>query len=242
MRTWLAALSLIAGLFGLIADASAKVVKFEIVRIEPAFEGRVFGSVGTYDRIIARATVALSPSDPHNTIIVDLDRAPRNAQGLVEATADVEILRPTNAANGNRRLHLRRRQPRQPAGARLFQRRPRRQRFLQGSRRRQRVPDEPRLHGGDQRLARRSRPPRRLEDHLGPDRAEHHRTLTRRVHFRPHAQSRGRDPHLSGGRSRSGQGDADGAPARDRSARHAGRSQLHLRGAGQNLDQAPGRF
>jgi hypothetical protein len=48
--------------------------------------------------------VALSPSDPRNTIIVDLDRAPRNAQGLVEATADVEILRPTNAASGNRRL------------------------------------------------------------------------------------------------------------------------------------------
>jgi hypothetical protein len=104
MRTWLAALSLITGLFGLVTDTSAKVVKFEIVRIEPAFEGRVFGTVGTYDRIIARATVALSPTDPHNTIIVDLDRAPRNAQGLVEAMADVEILRPTNAANGNRRL------------------------------------------------------------------------------------------------------------------------------------------
>ena len=37
-------------------------------------------------------------------IIVDLDRAPRNAQGLVEAVTDVEILRPTVAANGNRRL------------------------------------------------------------------------------------------------------------------------------------------
>ena len=83
----------------------AKVVKFEVVRIEsPAFEGRTFGAVGTYDRIIARATIAVSPDDPHNTIIVDLDRAPRNAQGLVEAVTDVEILRPTVAANGNRRL------------------------------------------------------------------------------------------------------------------------------------------
>jgi hypothetical protein len=104
MRYWLAGLSLIAGLCGLVADATAKVVKFEIVRIEPAFEGRGFGTVGTYDRIIARATIALSPTDPHNTIIVDLDRAPRNAQGLVEATAEVEILTPSNAANGNRRL------------------------------------------------------------------------------------------------------------------------------------------
>jgi hypothetical protein len=104
MRSWLAGLSLIAGLCGLVADATAKVVKFEIIRVEPAFEGRSFGTVGTYSRIIARATVALSPTDPRNTIIVDLDRAPRNAQGLVEATAEVEILTPSNAANGNRRL------------------------------------------------------------------------------------------------------------------------------------------
>jgi hypothetical protein len=85
--------------------ASAKVLKFEIVRAEsPAFEGRSFGSVGTYDRIIARATIAVAPTDPHNSIVVDVDRAPRNAQGQVEAVTDVEILRPTNAANGNRRL------------------------------------------------------------------------------------------------------------------------------------------
>jgi hypothetical protein len=104
MRYWLAGLSLSIGLCGAAGDAAAKVVKFEVVRIEPAFEGRVFGSVGTYDRIIARATVALAPDDPRNAIIVDLDRAPRNAQGLVEATSEVEILRPSNAANGNRRL------------------------------------------------------------------------------------------------------------------------------------------
>ena len=70
----------------------------------PTFEGRTFGEVGTYDRIVARATIAVAPDNPHNTIIVDLDRAPRNAQGLVEAVTDVEILRPTIAANGNRRL------------------------------------------------------------------------------------------------------------------------------------------
>ena len=105
MRHLLSAVVLIAGIIGFTDSSSAKVVKFEIIRIEsPAFEGRVFGAVGTYDRIVARATVAVSPDDPHNTIIVDLDRAPRNAQGLVEAATDVEILRPTVAANGNRGL------------------------------------------------------------------------------------------------------------------------------------------
>ena len=87
------------------SPCAAKVVKFEIVRVEsPAFEGRAFGAVGTYDRIVARATIAVVPGDPHNTIIVDLDRVPHNVRGEVKAVADVEILRPTVAANGNRRL------------------------------------------------------------------------------------------------------------------------------------------
>ena len=105
MRHLFSAIILIAGILGLTGPSAAKVVKFEIERIEsPAFEGRTFGRIGTYDRIVAHATIAVSPDDPRNKIIVDLDRATRNAQGSVEAVADVEILRPTVAANGNRGL------------------------------------------------------------------------------------------------------------------------------------------
>jgi hypothetical protein len=105
MRHLLRSIILIAGITGFSSPSVAKILKFEITRVEsPAFEGRAFGAVGTYDRIIARATIAVSPDDPHNKIIVDIDRAPRDAQGLVEAVTDVEILRPTVAANGNRRL------------------------------------------------------------------------------------------------------------------------------------------
>jgi hypothetical protein len=105
MKHFLTGIVLIAGISGLVEPSVAKVVKFEVLRVEsPAFEGRKFGTVGTYDRIIARATIAVSPSDAHNSIVVDIDRAPRNPQGLVEAVSDVEILRPTIPANGNRRL------------------------------------------------------------------------------------------------------------------------------------------
>ncbi|MFL6840746.1 MAG: alpha/beta hydrolase domain-containing protein [Bradyrhizobium sp.] len=105
MRHLLRSIVLIAGVTALSGPSAAKILKFEISRVEsPAFEGRTFGAVGTYDRINARATIAVFPDDPHNNIIVDLDRAPRNAQGLVEAVTDVEILRPTVAGNGNRRL------------------------------------------------------------------------------------------------------------------------------------------
>ena len=102
---WVGFFSCIAGLSALVGPAAAKVLKFEIIRIEsPAFEGRTFGSVGTYDRIVARATIAVTPGEARNSVIVDIDRAPRNAQGMVEAMTDVEILRPSVAANGNRAL------------------------------------------------------------------------------------------------------------------------------------------
>jgi hypothetical protein len=105
MRQVRRAVMLIAATLAFASPCAAKIVKFEIVKVEsPAFEGRTFGVVGTYDRILARATIAVTPDDPNNKIIVDLDRAPRNAQGQVEAKTDVEILRPTVAANGNRTL------------------------------------------------------------------------------------------------------------------------------------------
>lgn len=105
MRHWLRSIVVIAGVTALSSPSTAKILKFEITRVEsPAFEGRSFGAVGTYDRIMARATIAVVPDDPHNTVIVDLDRALRDAQGRVSAVADVEILRPTIATNGNRRL------------------------------------------------------------------------------------------------------------------------------------------
>jgi hypothetical protein len=105
MRHLLSGIALVIGIIGLTQPSAAKVTKFEIIRTEsPAFEGRTFGMVGTYDRIIARATIAVAPNDPHNSVIVDIDRAPRNSQGLIEAVSDVEILRPTIATNGNRRL------------------------------------------------------------------------------------------------------------------------------------------
>jgi hypothetical protein len=105
MRHLLRPIALIAGIVGIVSPSAAKILKLEITRVDsPAFDGRSFGAVGTYDRIIARATIAVAPDDPHNSIIVDIDRAPHNPQGVVRAVADVEILRPTVAANGNRRL------------------------------------------------------------------------------------------------------------------------------------------
>ncbi len=79
----------------------AEVVKFDILDRAPAFAGRSFGEVGSYERITARATIALNPQDDRNAVITDLAVAPHASDGRVEATADVVILRPADPARGN---------------------------------------------------------------------------------------------------------------------------------------------
>jgi hypothetical protein len=83
----------------------AELVSFEIVEIEsPTFDGRSFGDVGQYEMITARATIAVDPAHRLNAGIVDIDLAPTNDDGLVEATADVAILRPVDLSKGSGRL------------------------------------------------------------------------------------------------------------------------------------------
>jgi hypothetical protein len=86
-------------------DTEAEVVRFEVLEVEsPTFEGREFGSVGRYEKIVARAFLEVDPTDQHNAGIVDLKLAPRNAAERVEFVADVVILKPIDLAKGNGRI------------------------------------------------------------------------------------------------------------------------------------------
>ncbi|GAA0567916.1 alpha/beta hydrolase domain-containing protein [Craurococcus roseus] len=95
----------------LLAAAAALPARAEVTAFEQqgpaavAFGGREFAA-GRYERIAARATVALDPANPRNAGIADIALAPRNAAGRVEAVADVVILRPADPARGNRTLLL----------------------------------------------------------------------------------------------------------------------------------------
>ena len=57
-----------------------------------------------YERIDGLLHFAVDPSNPANQRIVDLDKAPRNAQGQVEFTSDFVLLQPRQAEQANRRL------------------------------------------------------------------------------------------------------------------------------------------
>jgi hypothetical protein len=54
-----------------------------------------------YERIVAKAHFQIDPNLPANRIIRDIDCAPRNAQGRVEFSADVEVLRPRDVSQSN---------------------------------------------------------------------------------------------------------------------------------------------
>src|ERR671922_2062408 len=79
-------------------------VRLQIDRLEPFADGTAFGAVGSYVRMVGTAYGELDPAHPLNTVIVNLDKAPRNARGLVEYNMDVYIMRPTDVSRGNRKI------------------------------------------------------------------------------------------------------------------------------------------
>jgi Alpha/beta hydrolase domain len=83
----------------------AGVTRLEITGVEsPAFDGRNFGEVGQYEKLTGRVYGQVDPNDPRNQVIVDLDLAPRNADGMVEYSADFLLFKPIDLSKGNHRL------------------------------------------------------------------------------------------------------------------------------------------
>jgi len=83
------------------SSADAHVTRVEILSHADIQDGRAFGLAGAYERIIGRVYFAVNPENIHNRPIVDLDKAPRNAQGEVEFSADLYLFKPKDMAKGN---------------------------------------------------------------------------------------------------------------------------------------------
>jgi hypothetical protein len=99
------ALLLGAAALGLASRADAAVTQINISCVQsPTFGGQSFGAVGQYELIQGTITGEVDPSNPQNAVIVDIQNAPRNSRGMVSYTADFQIFRPINLAQGNHRV------------------------------------------------------------------------------------------------------------------------------------------
>src|SRR5438093_10532063 len=86
-------------------SVNARITRIEVVsKQSPTFDGLSFGTVGTYEKIFARAYGEVDPSDRRNALITDINLAPRNANGMVEYSADVHIIKPVDMSKGNQRI------------------------------------------------------------------------------------------------------------------------------------------
>jgi hypothetical protein len=85
----------------LAACANAHVTRVEIISRTDIADGHAFGLAGGYEKIVGRVYFAVNPDNLHNKLIVDLDKAPRNAQGEVEFSADLYLLKPKDMNKGN---------------------------------------------------------------------------------------------------------------------------------------------
>src|SRR5262249_5360192 len=83
------------------SSANARLIEPKRGGPGPLAEGRVLGEPGAYVRIRGTARGELDPNAPEHAVIVGLDRAPRNARGMVEYEVEVFILRPADPAKGN---------------------------------------------------------------------------------------------------------------------------------------------
>src|SRR6202049_393297 len=83
------------------AGADAHVTRVEIISRADIQDGRAFGLAGAYEKLVGRVYFTVNPDNLHNRQIVDIDKAPRNAQGEVEFSADLYLLKPKDLNKGN---------------------------------------------------------------------------------------------------------------------------------------------
>jgi len=92
---------------GMIAAASvaqARITQITITNRGTAFGGFSFPGVGQYEFITGFATGEVNPFDPLNSVITDLQLAPRNANGNVVYQHNFYILKPLDLSKGNHKM------------------------------------------------------------------------------------------------------------------------------------------
>jgi hypothetical protein len=78
----------------------ARAVRIEVLERSPVLNRRAFAA-GPYERVLARVHFALDPKHPANRALADLSLAPRSSSGMVEFSADLYLLQPSDPRRSN---------------------------------------------------------------------------------------------------------------------------------------------
>lgn len=92
----LVAVSLLMG-----SRAEARVTRIVVDSRGIVADGMSFGATGPYEKLRGTVFFEVDPRDPRNAVVFDLDKAPRNAHGFVEFSADMMIIKPVDVTQGN---------------------------------------------------------------------------------------------------------------------------------------------
>src|SRR5712692_7676642 len=95
-------LLLALSLFGALAEA--RVTQIVITSRVLFADGMPFGSTGPYEKLRGKIVGEVDPSDPLNAVIFNLDKAPRNARGMVGYVVDFLIFKPVDMSKGNGKI------------------------------------------------------------------------------------------------------------------------------------------
>jgi hypothetical protein len=99
---WIALLG--AAVVALTVPTEARVKRIVIDKTKsesPAYEGRSFGNAGQYEKIEGHAYGELDPKDRRNSIIQDIQLAPRNSRGMVEYVVTFMLIKPADMGKGS---------------------------------------------------------------------------------------------------------------------------------------------
>ena len=82
-------------------SAHAELTRIEIKSTKDVLGGKAWGTTGAYKELIGTAYFTVDPKAAANRAIPNIDKAPKNAQGLIEFSSDIYIDRPKDTSKGN---------------------------------------------------------------------------------------------------------------------------------------------
>lgn len=94
-------LAIVLAWLALACELPARVIRVEVLSRGDVLDGKGFGDAGGYEKIAGKIHFAVKPDAPHNKMVVDLDKAPRNSDGEIEFASDFYLLRPKDVGRAS---------------------------------------------------------------------------------------------------------------------------------------------